>query len=422
MALAVLLWQMPEDLRDAMNVQYSGLPGLPAIGSPHDVTELLHGLIRLSGPQRTPNLSCYSNPHHSRGVLVGCCYLDCPNRNKCLGVLLCARCRTARYCNASCQRAHWTIHKKVCTIMEAEADRCDAGGAVAAAKVLDDTRNGYRTSRLLGTIHLELALVYAAWSARFGSIPGIIIIDTPDLVAWNGGSKENPAVLEQTTLDDAPVVPENAVAFLSFLPLDQAFFYRRQYVAGIGVPHSEVYPPCHGPSALHVAPRRVHEAIIGPDPDITPGIVAMLQHRGMMTETLGPGATAAASDEIFVAVRDTGTGFTKAMSMLNPFHASSLVPLIHTNWERGVREQLAHTDVLVVSGGPGGRRFSLNYHCALEPIGREAPMTWVEREPEAAGGGDAAPAASLVALPAPVLPASATASAGPSGKSESDLG
>ena len=42
----------------------------------------------------------------------------------------CGRCRTAEYCGAPCQRAHWRAHKQRCKELEAAAD---AAGAVAEA-------------------------------------------------------------------------------------------------------------------------------------------------------------------------------------------------------------------------------------------------------------------------------------------------
>ncbi len=32
---------------------------------------------------------------------------------------VCAGCRTARYCGAACQRAHWAAHKPVCKVLKA---------------------------------------------------------------------------------------------------------------------------------------------------------------------------------------------------------------------------------------------------------------------------------------------------------------
>ena len=47
----------------------------------------------------------------------------------------CARCRTAEYCGAPCQRAHWRAHKVRCRELEAAADAVTAAEAKAAASL-----------------------------------------------------------------------------------------------------------------------------------------------------------------------------------------------------------------------------------------------------------------------------------------------
>jgi hypothetical protein len=37
-----------------------------------------------------------------------------PSCAKDMAAMKCGRCQSVRYCNATCQRAHWTAHKKVC--------------------------------------------------------------------------------------------------------------------------------------------------------------------------------------------------------------------------------------------------------------------------------------------------------------------
>ena len=44
----------------------------------------------------------------------------------------CARCRTAEYCGAPCQRAHWRAHKPRCKELEAAADAAEAAAEAAA--------------------------------------------------------------------------------------------------------------------------------------------------------------------------------------------------------------------------------------------------------------------------------------------------
>ena len=46
---------------------------------------------------------------------------------------VCARCRTAEYCGAPCQRAHWRAHKLCCKELEAAADAAEAAAEAAAA-------------------------------------------------------------------------------------------------------------------------------------------------------------------------------------------------------------------------------------------------------------------------------------------------
>ena len=45
----------------------------------------------------------------------------------------CGRCRTAEYCGAPCQRAHWRAHKPRCKELEAAADAAEAAAEAAAA-------------------------------------------------------------------------------------------------------------------------------------------------------------------------------------------------------------------------------------------------------------------------------------------------
>ena len=45
----------------------------------------------------------------------------------------CGRCRTAEYCGAPCQRAHWRAHKPRCKELEAAADAAEAAAETAAA-------------------------------------------------------------------------------------------------------------------------------------------------------------------------------------------------------------------------------------------------------------------------------------------------
>jgi hypothetical protein len=39
---------------------------------------------------------------------------------------LCSTCKVARYCNTSCQRAHWSIHRKTCHATVATAAACSS--------------------------------------------------------------------------------------------------------------------------------------------------------------------------------------------------------------------------------------------------------------------------------------------------------
>ena len=50
-----------------------------------------------------------------------------------LSTSACARCRTAEYCGAPCQRAHWPAHKPRCKELEAAADAAEAAAEAAAA-------------------------------------------------------------------------------------------------------------------------------------------------------------------------------------------------------------------------------------------------------------------------------------------------
>jgi hypothetical protein len=50
-----------------------------------------------------------------------------------LSTSACARCRTAEYCGAPCQRSHWRAHKPRCKELEAAADVAEAAAEAAAA-------------------------------------------------------------------------------------------------------------------------------------------------------------------------------------------------------------------------------------------------------------------------------------------------
>jgi hypothetical protein len=49
-----------------------------------------------------------------------------------LSTSACARCRTAEYCGAPCQRSHWRAHKPRCKELEAAADAAEAAAEAAA--------------------------------------------------------------------------------------------------------------------------------------------------------------------------------------------------------------------------------------------------------------------------------------------------
>ena len=82
-----------------------------------------------------------------------CSIPDCAKE----GTERCARCKTARYCSAACQRAHWATHKPDCARIAAAAAAaaCAAGGggdgggsgaeeiAAAAAAVAPPPRQVY---------------------------------------------------------------------------------------------------------------------------------------------------------------------------------------------------------------------------------------------------------------------------------------
>ena len=50
-----------------------------------------------------------------------------------LSTSACGRCRTAEYCGAPCQRAHWRAHKPRCKELEAAADAAEAAAEAASA-------------------------------------------------------------------------------------------------------------------------------------------------------------------------------------------------------------------------------------------------------------------------------------------------
>ena len=54
----------------------------------------------------------------------------------------CGRCRTAEYCGAPCQRAHWRAHKPRCKELEAAADATEAAAEAAAAAAAAPAASG----------------------------------------------------------------------------------------------------------------------------------------------------------------------------------------------------------------------------------------------------------------------------------------
>ena len=54
-----------------------------------------------------------------RNLVSICCY--CASPAECLKKRLkkCGRCKTAQYCSAECQRAHWKTHKHECEVARA---------------------------------------------------------------------------------------------------------------------------------------------------------------------------------------------------------------------------------------------------------------------------------------------------------------
>ncbi|KZP31443.1 hypothetical protein FIBSPDRAFT_1037438 [Athelia psychrophila] len=45
----------------------------------------------------------------------------------------CSRCRSARYCDTACQKAHWPAHKEFCNVWSATS--ADAGGEITVAEI-----------------------------------------------------------------------------------------------------------------------------------------------------------------------------------------------------------------------------------------------------------------------------------------------
>ena len=61
---------------------------------------------------------------------------SCANCNK-ESALICSRCRQARYCSKGCQRAHWKVHKRACSVKPCTAD---SNGLIERWFVCDPSR------------------------------------------------------------------------------------------------------------------------------------------------------------------------------------------------------------------------------------------------------------------------------------------
>lgn len=372
--LQALVEQLPSDLRDALATQY--LPRLPVdsgldardISLFHwfDVAELIRDIAAAAGRRgrRSPTLSVMASVHSpdAAAMMPSCGNTACPRRSHVdfASLLVCARCRTVKYCDADCQRADWKVHKRVCKAAAAAADAREAGGAAAAAKAAEVSRNSFRASRLVGTLCSEISVLYSAWAGRFGGMPGVVLVESPDFLAWSGGPEEDAAAVAAGVVDffgNVPVGAESGCAFISFLPLRQLAAYAKD---AFRVPHKKAYPPCKGPAATGVAPRLLHETLLGPEHETSSLFFAMLSRCGIISATGGPGSTAV-SEEIFIVVRETCSGFVKLVTMRNPYRADDLSAAVEARWESAVNEQLGHADVLVAKGD--GRRFALNWHC-----------------------------------------------------------
>jgi len=199
-------------------------------------------------------------------------------------------------------------------------------------------------------------------------MPGVVFVECPDLVSWSGGPAEDAEAFATCGVDFG-LVPdggESGVAFLTFLPLAQLTTYVKHGARRDGsddrvhVPHAEVYPPCQGPAATRVAPRRLHETLLGPEHRLNSSLITVLSRSGVMSERGGKGSVDVA-DTIFVVVRDAHSGFVKFMSMRNPYPPRDITAAVESRWESAVNERLAHADVVAARGD--GLRFALNYPC-----------------------------------------------------------
>ena len=380
--LRSLVEHLPGDLQEAFATQY--LPRIPAGSgiSPRDISffhsfdvaELLHKLDAEGGRRghRTPTLSVIASIHapDAAALMVSCGNPSCPQRNRVdfSTLLICSRCRTMKYCDANCQREDWGAHKRLCKAAAAAADRREAAGAHESDKEAELVRNSFRASRMVAALCNDIGALYAAWVGRFDGMPGVIFVECPDLVSWSGGPADDAEAFATGGVDFG-VVPdggESGVAFLSFLPLAQLATYVKHGARRDGsddrvhVPHTKTYPPCQGPAATQVAPRRLHETLLGPTHRLNSSFITMLTRSGIMSERGGKGSVDVA-DAIFIVVRDARSGFVKCMSMQNPYPPGDISSAVEARWESAVNERLAHADVIAARGD--GQRFALNYHC-----------------------------------------------------------
>ena len=96
---------------------------LSVLAGRHEAEQVLRELERTASTRRP---APPAEPSASAG---GGTASACASCGGCSGAALkrCARCHSVKYCSATCQRAHWTVHKASCRV-----DGAQAGGAAVA--------------------------------------------------------------------------------------------------------------------------------------------------------------------------------------------------------------------------------------------------------------------------------------------------
>jgi len=125
---------------------------IPLCISPDYRNRIQKKVLELGPPSGTMGLDGAFSTTFLTGVKCGNPHCSVPKSRTPRKFMSCSRCRTVKYCGSDCQKAHWSVHKKIC-VQAAPAHRppqervasrkpsCEAGSAQISAHRLQQLQH-----------------------------------------------------------------------------------------------------------------------------------------------------------------------------------------------------------------------------------------------------------------------------------------